>query len=70
MNYVFYIARALVAWISKLQTVVIRCITKAEYVALGATVAEAVNIKNFLQELGLMPEELITLLEDNISALK
>lgn len=69
-GYVFYMAGAPVAWISKLQTVVTRCTTEAEYVALGAAAAEAAGIRNFLQELGLMPEGPITLLEDNTGALK
>ncbi|RYP37869.1 hypothetical protein DL768_010826 [Monosporascus sp. mg162] len=67
---VFFMAGAPVSWFSKLQGVVTRCTTEAEYVGAGTAAAEAAGIRNFLTELGLMPEGPIPILEDNTGALK
>lgn len=69
-GYVFFMAGAPIAWSSKLQSVVTRCTSEAEYVALGAAAAEAAGIRNFLEELGVMPPGPITILEDNTGARK
>lgn len=69
-GYVFFMAGSPIAWLSKLQTIVARHTTEAEYVAFGAAAAEAAGIRNFLTELGVMPDGPITLLEDNTGALK
>jgi len=68
-GYVFFMAGCPITWLSKLQPVVTRNTTDAEYVAVNEAAGEAAWIRNFLEELCLMPKGPITILEDNTGAI-
>jgi hypothetical protein len=68
-GYVFFMAGCPITWLSKIQPVVARNTTDAEYVAANEAAAEAAWIRNFLEELRLMPRGPITILEDNTGAI-
>jgi hypothetical protein len=67
-SYVFIIARGVMSWVSKLQTVVALSTTEAEYMTATQACKEAIWIKKLMEELG-HKQEKIHLYCDSQSAL-
>ncbi|KAH9793420.1 Integrase catalytic domain-containing protein [Citrus sinensis] len=57
-GYVFTLARGVVSWVSKLQTVVALSTTEAEYMAVSQAYKEAIWIQKLLEELGHKQEKI------------
>ena len=68
-GYAFFIGSSCVNWSSKWQTVVARSTTEAEYIASNHAGAEAIWLRQFLQELGYPPTGPTTIYTDNQSAI-
>jgi hypothetical protein len=64
-GYLFYLGGALVSWNSKLQATVALSSTEAEYLALTAAVKEALWIRTFLHDLGIIDIKETPIFSDN-----
>jgi hypothetical protein len=69
-GYVFFMGGAPVLWRSHRQSVIAKATASAEYMAASEAAKEAAWMRNFLTELGHMPEGPITMLCDSTSAKK
>lgn len=69
-EYIIFMAGCPVIWRSKLQTTVSTLTCEAEYAAIFEATTDCAWIRNFLTELGHMPNGPIPILEDNTGAIK
>jgi len=68
MGYAFYVGRGAISWSSKQQAMIALSSMEAEYIALCASVQEALWLRSILQEVQypLFPSEMpITIYKDN-----
>ena len=68
-GYIVKLGSAVVCWRSKLQQLVTRSTTEAEYIAAGAAGMEICWVQNLLKELGYTPSAPAKLYMDNQSAM-
>ena len=68
-GYVFLICGGAITWLSKKQSTVATSSAEAEYYSLSEAVKEALNLKNILEEIGLVLDKPITINQDNKSTI-